>query len=67
MEKIHCECCDEVIPSSEKRVLLKPGGGKGNSFDEEDEFRDYCLRCARLAGEKILRDILDDWKEELNA
>lgn len=67
MEKIHCECCDEVIPSKVPRLTLKPGVAKGDHFDSEETDRDYCLKCARTQSDKILQDIVNDWKEELNA
>jgi hypothetical protein len=68
MEKTHCECCDVVIGQKVKHLMIKIAvSGIDGTFEEDSEFRDYCLRCAKQQADKILQGILAEWEEELKA
>jgi hypothetical protein len=61
-ERIHCDCCDAVIPDGITRLTLQCGTAKADTWQHEDKPRDYCADCVERI--PLLKNIFAEQFEE---
>jgi len=60
--RVHCDCCNAVIPDGITRLTLRCGTARADTWQHEDDDRDYCPDCVEKI--PLLKNIFAEQFEE---